>query len=340
MENIFIAIATENKEYGRALGLALLSVCRSFIIRLVSPSQLAEDWRPFDLVLIDEDVFRAKTRDFGDLRGLASSGSNIVYLTDRPQKHDSDEKSRSSCGNEFSIYKYLPAPSMVPMLFEFFEAMTGRQAVNIRTQDVQLYGFVSWAGGSGCTSVAAAFGQELCRYYGKKVLYVSLEEIESSGDMFECHEGVKNTGEYLYHMFKGEVPFIEAYILRDDYGMEAFAPVSGRNPLRNLDAEELLQFFSSVMDSGRFDVIIADIGNSLDESAAALMTIAGKLCMIKTGKQDVRENSWRQFVRHQCGEEILEKIVEFSAAKEKNEDAFAQHIKKLSEQLTENLTLN
>ena len=338
MENIFIAIAAEDKDYGRALGLALLSVCRSFIIRLVSPSQLAEDWRPFDLILMDENAYHAKVRSAGISGDMmpsgddmysdvtVPSGSNIIYLTERPQEQSG------------FLYKYLPAPSMVSRIFEFYEALTGRKAVNIRTQDVQIYGFVSWAGGSGCTSAAAAFGQELCRYHGRKVLYVSMEETESSGNLFQNHEGVKNTGEYLYHMFKGETPFIESYILRDDYGMEAFAPVIGRNPLRNLDAEELLQFFSSVMDSGRYNVIIIDIGNTLDESAAALMTIAVKLCMIKTGKQDVREISWHQFMKHRCGEEILKKTVEFTRTGENSEEAFAQQIKELAEKLTENLT--
>lgn len=326
MENIFIAIATEDKEYGRALGLALLSVCRSFIIRLIDPAQLEEDWRPFDIILMDEGPFRAKGQASASQGHDVLSAGNVIYLSDRQEKEGLQ-----------SVYKYLPARSMVPQIFEFYEKITGRQAVNLRIQDIQLYGFVSCAGGAGCTSAAAAFGRELCRYHGKNVLYVSLEEIESTGDMFECHEGVKNTGEYLYHMFKGDSSFLESYILRDDYGLEAFAPVSGRNPLRNLDAEELLQFFSALMDSGRFNVIIADIGNSLDEAAAALMTIAGKLCMIKTESSSTRENSYRQFLKHQCGDEMLSKIVGFTMVKE-SEEAFEEKIKKLAEKLTENLT--
>ena len=47
MENIKIALITDNREYGRALGRGLLNVCRTFVIHLFDKDCFLSDVNKF-----------------------------------------------------------------------------------------------------------------------------------------------------------------------------------------------------------------------------------------------------------------------------------------------------
>ncbi len=317
MENIFLAVVTDDKEYGRALGLAMLSICRNFIISVLGTEQFLNRRYGFDLVLWDGieagDIYRGK----------------LVYLAERPS-----DVVRNAAEKRFCIYKYSAANHVVNSVFEIYETVTGRRAVNLKRQNVRLFGFVSCTGGVGCTTLASSLGQELCRFHGQRVLYLSFEEIESTGSFIQCPMGMKGTGVYLYHLFKSmrhkkdisegqrtALPFLDGYMVRDDFGMEAFAPTQGRNPLRDLDAQEVCIFLSSLIDSGRFDVVLMDLGSWLSKTGITCMEMAEKLCFVGA----YRDSSFReeQYISHlvsHCGEAMLSKIVKTINMKPENEN--------------------
>lgn len=316
MENIFLALVTDDREYGRALGLAMLSVCRNFIISVLGTEQFLGKSHSFDLVLWDGI-------EAGDIYG-----GKLVYLAERPS-----DVVRNTAGRRFCIYKYSAADHMVASVFEIYEAVTGRRAVNLKRQNVRLFGFVSCTGGVGCTALASSLGQELCRFHGQRVLYLSFEEIESTGSFMQCSIGMKGAGVYLYHLFKvlrqkagtdyiqvASLPFLDGYMVRDAFGMEAFAPTQGRNPLRDLGPEEVSVFLSSLIDSGRFDVIIMDLGPWLSKTGITCVEMAEKLCFVTSH----RDNTFReeQYVSHlvsHCGEEILSRIIKTVNMKNESE---------------------
>ena len=135
----------------------------------------------------------------------------------------------------------------------------------------------------------------------------------------------KNLGQYLYYLFKeksehtasvGEgkwnyqVPYLESYLLRDEYDLEAFAPTKGRNPLCQLDGRELCTFIGSLMESGRYDMILAELGCSLSDGALACIEMAERFCMVHTGNiSGVREAQYLQYLIGHCGEQVLEHFV-------------------------------
>ena len=43
MEHITIILVSSDQEYGKALGLGLLHVCRSFMIRILNPQEILQD---------------------------------------------------------------------------------------------------------------------------------------------------------------------------------------------------------------------------------------------------------------------------------------------------------
>ena len=109
MENISIAVITDNTEYGRAFGLSILNIYRSFIISIFNKDEFldrakakidgnsyAAFGRQYDLILWDgkevQDIYRG----------------NIVFMTEKPAF-----AVKNFYENKYSIYKYDPAQDMV-----------------------------------------------------------------------------------------------------------------------------------------------------------------------------------------------------------------------------------
>ena len=306
MENIFVAIVTWDKEYGRSLSLAMLSICRGFIIRIFDAEEFLDENRNFDIILWDGDEAKE------------AYGGRIIYLAEKPS-----EAAGCISENRYCLYKYASANSMVASVFEIYEALTGRRAVNLKRQDVRIFAFASCKGGVGCTTIAMATAQEFCRFQEKRVLYLSFEELDSSGSYFNQNSAAKGSMVYLYELFnkmygiygaKGKdrqnPPFLDRYMVKDDFGVETFAVSRGRNPLRELTADELHKFMATLIDSGRFDIIVMDMGQWLSKTAVKCMEIAEKICFVNdTEKKSMREQQYiSHFITH-CGEQAEEKII-------------------------------
>ena len=308
MENISLAIVTDDKKYGKALGIALLNIFGTFLLKVLSWEEFIRErgryynQEPegvfssnFDMILWDGP------------EAEAGYGGKIILLTPDPARAVKNYNEK-----KFSIYKYSPAQTMVSSLIDIYSFLTGRRAANIKKDKVRMITFASCAGGTGCTVLAMSVGQELCRFQGKRVLYVSFEEIESTGEYILSPAGVKGAGVYLYHLFRNKegYPFVESYTVRDDFGLEAFAPTGGRNPLRNLDQDEFCIFIASLIDCGRYDVIIMDIGNCLSEAGLTCLDMTEKVCMVST--PETGENREIQYLQHLiccCGEGIMDRII-------------------------------
>lgn len=305
MESIFVAIVTDDRAYGRSLSLGILSVCRSFIVRIYSAEEFLSEEREFDMVLWDGDEAKV------------AYGGRIVFLAEKPS-----EVLKSAAEKKFCIYKYSAAASIVAALFEIYEALTGRKAVNLKRQEVRLFAFASCEGGAGCTTVAMAAAQEFCRFQEKRVLYLSFEEYESTGDYMKSEEGVKGVAVYLYNLFNriysderimrdGQTrPFLEGHMVRDDFGIEAFAASVGRNPLRELKGDEIDRFMSSVIDSCRYDVVIMDLGPWTSRAGLGCLDMAEKICFVtKDLDRSSREQQYISHVICHCGEETMDKTI-------------------------------
>ena len=249
-----------------------------------------------------------------------SYGGRIILLTEKPSMAVSDHLEKRFC-----IYKYSQAQSIAAALFDIYSDLTGHRTVNVKRQQVRMLAFASCCGGSGCTVAAMAAAQELCRFRGKRVLYLSFEETESTGDFMNASSGVKGIGVYLYHLFKARdtglriqqasgsdenCPPVESYTIHDDFGVEAFAPAAGRNPLREFSEDELDIFTASVIDSGRYDVIVMDIGTSLSAVDLACLGMAEKICFIsRYAGSTIREERYLQHLIFSCGESVIDRMI-------------------------------
>ncbi len=305
MEHISIALISDDRAYGKALGLGLLHVCRSFLIRLFTPQQFLQNGRKdaFDLVLWDGELPEIETEE----------RERLIQLVEKPSMMRKDFHKK-----EFCLYRYNCAQAFVADLFELYGKLTGRHPVNVMRQDIRLFAFVSCEGGAGCSTAAVSVGRELCRYHQKRVLYLSLEEVESTENFFSSYSGAKSMGRYLYHLFRSgtgekdatQLPFLDGYVIRDEFGLETFAPTRGRNPLRELNSEEFFLFLESLMQSGRYDIILLDVGGALSPLDLACIELAEKICMIAAAQGSAfREAQYMQYLICRCSEAVTEKFV-------------------------------
>lgn len=322
MENISVAVITDDREYGRALGLSLLSVCRTFIIKVI----LKENFTEIVEHIYSDNRTLSEEYDLILWDGTEVSevyGGNLVMMTEKPSMAVRDHKDK-----RFSIYKYDSAQIMVGNLFEIYACLTGREPVNIRKSNVRLFDFASCAGGCGCTTLAMAVCQDLSRFHGAKVLYLSFEDIEPTGEFIENVRSISPLSHYLYTLFREnrtgscvsrdlsdicgprQRGFLESYIVRDEFGIEAFAPSGGRNPLAGLESRETVILLSALIESGRYDAIVTDTGDRLDDAALTCAEMAEKICFVTAGNvNDRREEQFLQHLMLRCGENITEKIL-------------------------------
>ncbi|MDO4870005.1 MAG: hypothetical protein Q4A65_06980 [Bacillota bacterium] len=301
-ENISIGIVSASRDFARALSASLLSVCEDFLIKIYETREFVREWGEnnarFDLILWDGREIEDTYRD------------NIVYLAEKASLVKMDVEAR-----KFSLYKYSGAAAMSAAIFEIYSSLTGRGAAFVRKDKVRLFAFGSWDGGAGCTTLSLAAAQDLRRFHRGQVLLISLESVESTRRYFQCVPELKSIVEYLYRIIPEEkltpnrqMPFLDSYLMKDLYGVEAFAPSRGGNPLPDLSPDEIQKFIASIIETGRYDYIIVDMGSTITKAALAVMDMADG-CAFVTASRAVtgREEMYLGHILACLGEDVMRK---------------------------------
>ena len=124
MEHITIALVSEDQEYAKALGMGLLHVCRTFLIRLFTPQefQARDDGEDFDLLVWDGELQEEN----------AEPAQGVIKLVEKPSQVRKEFNKK-----DFQLYRYRCAQSFVADLFEIYGQLTGRHPVNVARQDVR-----------------------------------------------------------------------------------------------------------------------------------------------------------------------------------------------------------
>lgn len=337
MEYLNIAVVSSDEDYNRTLCMSLLHSCLQIEVTAYTSRQFVLAWSEhqgsgafydcYDLILWAGDEI------------CDSYGDNIIYLTDRSSLVNIDYEAR-----RFALYKYESTTDLVALIFDIYSYLTGRSLSLVKRDNVRVVAFASCAGGVGCTTLARAVCQDFARFRDCKVLYLSLEEVESTGDFLSFPQEIKTEGEYLYRLLgKKETPFLESYLVKDCFGVSSFAPAAGKNPFRDLTYADMQTVLAALMDSGMFDVIVADVSTCLDEAAIALLEPAVHICLIaKTTQPSCREKNYRKQLEISCGEEAGKGLIRidrrFNSSQELSpiasiEGEFGRFVSKLTERL-------
>jgi MinD-like ATPase involved in chromosome partitioning or flagellar assembly len=274
MKTINISITTKDSDYDVALSRSLLLNNNYFTI---SVHQSKQDNREWDLLLTDD---------------MNTSNERTVYLTDDPTLESISEEN-----NCYILYKYQQVGHISNILRLAHSGFSNSIMPTDDTEQTNIICICSSSGGSGCTSVALAISQELSRFHCKKVLYISLEEFESTDRYFpESKFEFNNINKFLYLILNNSdrsCHISEGYMCEDEYGVFTFHPSRGRNPLRELTGNEFAFFINHITKEKVFTDLILDCGNGLDESILSAFQISN-MNFIVTGKNPnfIRRNNY------------------------------------------------
>ncbi|MDO5491073.1 MAG: hypothetical protein Q4F96_01555 [Bacillota bacterium] len=301
MSTISLAIVTDDRHYAEALARALQEVSRGFMPTIHTRDAFLTTWqrRGWDY----RDSFALILWDGSEIENLC--GGNLIWLTDRPADaaQPGDESGGESEEPRFRIGKYSTASVLAARLTAIYEQLTGESISCSGAADADVIAFASWQGGAGCTTVALAVGQDMTRFYGRRVLVITLDPVEATTEYMARPQGAAGVEEYLYRLFGAEtMPAPDRFLIRDGYGVEALAPSAGRNPLGILSGEEADRALRALAGSGRFDAVLVDAGCSCSEAALAVIRSANRICLVERRPQPDREERYRSWLRSELGE--------------------------------------
>lgn len=263
MEIITIEYIAKDEDYAIALRNALARLGKGFIVNIFPVSGREIAVGKGDLIVSDVPVEGRK---------------DVIYLTERASETLSDPEK-----NEFVLYKYVGCEALADSIELAYCSLTGRKLFSMPKQSVDITAFCSDQGGSGCSTLAIAYAGCVCRNYGKRALYMSLEEFSEGGRFFAKAMEKNNFNNYIYYVLSGKHNICscqENFVLRNASGVETFASVDGRNPLKTLDKSQFAKVLDSILERGKYDEIVLDVGASLSGSSARAVEICNRICMV------------------------------------------------------------
>ena len=282
MDIINLIIYSDDNDYSLALGEMLSTLTDNFIIRVCGDEKELLETGNFDLLILDTCETGISEKFSNDKRviRLADSCSEVVKNPETP---------------EFVLYKYSGVKELASDILLYYSMLTGKKKFSRADIKSKVVAFCGGMGGVGKTAVSLASGQALRRYYSKSVLYISMEEIESTLLYINNREDGFGLCEYLYYLFKNDdkKPDCGAFMIFDKYGIGAFRPDKGRNRLRELDTEKLNVFFKEVSENGGYDYILVDMGECLGDEAKWILSICHKAAVVLSADFEKNERQKR-----------------------------------------------
>ena len=317
MEAIRIGVITNDREYGLALCRAVSRSRRNFIAGQIDFSGVPSEEQQKEIRDLDFILTDIKEEEYRGSR-ISEFGKTVIYLTEKE-----DCSTAESCGvkkgnltygrsmegnscenkNSIYIYKYGNVKELTDMLLKLYCINNGKSVLSSR-ENHRIIAVTGARGGCGKTAFSLALAQELVRYRGKKVLYISFSPFEITETYVSCDGNRKKAfHEFLYYIFKGKALPPETFMLHDDYGTDIMPPSVGRNVLAELSIEQLDVFFDHICSLDLYDYIICDMAGSFSEQEMHVLEISSMICML-SGDERIK-----QYLKFAFGEEALLKTV-------------------------------
>ena len=300
METIALVILSYDWDYSFALGEALSVLKNNYIVSVCKDEAELSRVTGYDILLLDLEGQDAGSEYFNDKRTIKLTESR------NSETRDIDKM-------DFTLYKFSKVMDISSDIMLYHGQLTGKRKLSWANEQSKIIVFASSRGGVGKTTVAFGVGQGLRRYYSKSVLYLCLEEIESTLHYMKGREGGPCICEYLYRLFKpgSKKPDFGAFMTRDRYGVCAFMPDKAINRLRELDVGEMELFLSEISNSGAWEYILVDTGECFSDEIKFFLDICNKAVVVLPPEEDAgeRETRFMNYLHHVMGKGADERLL-------------------------------
>ncbi|MDD2216273.1 MAG: hypothetical protein PHR60_02035 [Eubacteriales bacterium] len=302
MNVIRLLIAECDFEYGTALGKVLANNYPIFQVEIVNgsaarelPKFLEDAGEKYNLILVSGDWKE-------DISDSKEDSPAVIGLCDT-------EGPLSKC--EGYLFKYAGVAEISAALQIIYGQLSGKRQFNYTDLNTEIIGFTGACGGVGKTSLAIATARELASFHNSKVLYLSMEEIESTEIYLSGVGGTGNLSDYLYYLFSEREQHIATYpdgfLFVDEWGVECFHPSNGMNESKWLSEEKLSHLLKTLCNSRNYHYICLDFDVHISQSLLYLLKSCQKILLIDDGRPlSIYKNQRFKTVLHTLYGEDLE----------------------------------
>lgn len=179
---------------------------------------------------------------------------NMILLSDEKEKE----------GKHKCVYKYQSADSVIQEVMEYYTRNSAAVLFAMAERKMSVIGVYSPVGRCAKTLFALTAGQILGE--SKSVLYLNMEDYSGFEQLFQ-REYEKNLSDFFYEMrcressFAGELADMTEHLGNIDY----MPPASSPEDIRAIQFTEWMQLFDFIRMGSRYEVLILDIGNNVDQ---------------------------------------------------------------------------
>lgn len=229
--------------------------------------------RPVDILLVSENVFHSAK----DKISRISCKASIVLCNSR---------GISRIDNYSAICKFQRIDHLNQAIMTIYSELSNiviDEGAGFGT--VRLYTFMSGAGGSGCSTAAAAYACYLAMYKKQKVLYLDMNTFGMPemffGDtgnytMTDCITAIMNQKPNLGTQLKN-------FARKDPCGVYYYASCVNALDWFDMDEDSLITMISSLAETGSFDSIIIDSVSGWNKVSAYLADNSNSVYLVSEG---------------------------------------------------------
>lgn len=203
---------------------------------------------PLDILMIAEaDMDRSVER---------IPAEKLIILSEDKKKEQGEHK---------CIYKYQSVESIVREVMEYCAQTRPFPAVYTAAEEkLRVIGVYSPAGRCGKTLFSLSAGQILAQE--REVLYINMEDYSGFEQLFDRNYE-KNLGDLVYAMRSGKINLMwKLESVAEKMGnLSYLPPVQSPEDLRNIRFQEWVQILQLIRESRKYEVVILDIGNGVDQ---------------------------------------------------------------------------
>ncbi len=214
-------------------------------------------------------------------------GCGFAYLVDSPDIE--------SVRDERAVCKYQRAELIYKQILSLYSEKTEKvSGLQFGENACKVIAFVSPAGGTGCSSAAAAAAMHLALKQ-KKVLYLNMEHFGNS-DLFFSAEGPGDFGDIIYTLKskKGNLPLkLESLVKRDGSGVYFYSGTKLALDMTELKQDEMKQLIEYMKNYGGYQYLILDMDCSLGKSVPNTLKLCHEIILVTNGSDMANQKLMR-----------------------------------------------
>lgn len=175
----------------------------------------------------------------------------------------SKEKEREGEEHKY-VYKYQSADSIISEVMEYCARVPSAAALAMPARKMSVIGIYSPVGRCAKTLFALTAGQILAE--NKAVLYLNMEDYSGFETFFQ-KEYERNLSDLFYNIrCQNMNPLWKLESMTEHAGkLDYIPPADSPEDIRDIQFNEWMQLFHMIRAGGKYDVLILDIGSSVDQ---------------------------------------------------------------------------